>query len=108
MENKSVVLRVSLPTPSLSLPSVPRVIAAGYMLQAGSPKQRNVDHVEPAQDAMDDRPEDRVVVGIGDRDGERRAKTHAVFRALDPNPVLSIFVHGDPSDAQGVGRVSAA
>src|SRR6266403_3283032 len=63
---------------------------------AGSPKQRDIDHVEPAQNAVDDRPENRVVVGIGDRDGERRAKTHAVFRALDPNPVVSISVHGDP------------
>ena len=61
---------------------------------AGSPKQRDIDHVEPAQNAVDDRPENRVVVGLGDRDGERRAKTHAVFRALDPNPVVSISVHG--------------
>jgi hypothetical protein len=41
---------------------------------------------------VDDRPENRVVVGIGDRDGDRRAKTHAVFRALDPNPVVSTSV----------------
>jgi len=45
---------------------------------------------------MDDRPEDRVVIGIGDRDSECRAEAHAVFRALDSNPVVSISVHGDP------------
>src|SRR5258707_15185849 len=80
------------------------------MLWAGSPKQRDIDHVEPAQNAVDDRPEDRVVVGIGDRDGERGAETHAVFRALDPNPVVSVSVHGDPSGAQDgeVGRFSVA
>src|SRR6267154_4657331 len=38
-----------------------------------------------------------MVVGIGDRDGERRAEAHAVFRALDPNSIVSISVHGDPS-----------
>src|SRR5437868_15291956 len=73
-----------------------------YLLYAGSPKQREIDHVEPAQDAVDDRPEDRMVAGVGDRDGERRAKTHTVFRALDANAVISISVHGDPSDAKGV------
>src|SRR5258705_12244437 len=73
---------------------------------AGSRKQRDIDHVEPAQNAVDDRPENRVVVGIGDRDGERRAKAHAVFRALDPNPVVSTSVHGDPS--RSVGRNSEA
>src|SRR5206468_1564420 len=104
------VLRFSLPTPSTISSIRTRVIASvagmsaaisgrnrcahpGYMLQAGSPKQREIDHIEPAQDAVDDRPQDRVVVGIGDRDGECRAKTHAVFRALDPNPVISISVH---------------
>jgi len=73
-----------------------------------SPKQRDIDDVEPAQDAVDDRPQDRMVVGIGDRDGERRAEAHAVFRALDPDCVVSIAVHGDPRDAQGVGWVSVA
>src|SRR6266446_897608 len=71
------------------------------LASTGSLEQRDVDHVEPAQDAMDDRPEDRVVVGIGDRDGECRAEAHAVFRALDPNSIVSIFVHGDPSNATG-------
>src|ERR1700733_4671822 len=66
------------------------------MRRAGSSKHRDIDDVEPAQDAVDDRPQDRVVVGIGDRDGEGRAKTHAIFRALDPHAVGSISVHGDP------------
>jgi len=65
-----------------------------------SPKQRDIDDVEPAQDAVDDRPQDRMIVGIGDRDGERRAEAHAVLRALDPNPVVSISVHGDPFSAK--------
>src|SRR6476660_3441278 len=65
-------------------------------LPASSPEQRDIDYVEPAKNAVDDRPQDRMVVGVGDRDGERRAKTHAVFRALDANPVVSISVHGDP------------
>src|SRR4029077_2693452 len=69
---------------------------------AGSAEQRDIDHVEPAQDAVDDRPQDRMVVGIGDRDGERRAEADAVFRALDPNAVISISVHGDPFHRRAV------
>src|SRR5256885_6420543 len=65
-------------------------------LWAASGEQRDIDHVEPAKNAMNDRPEDRVVVGIGDGNRKRRAKPHAVFRALDPNPVVAISVHGDP------------
>jgi len=49
---------------------------------------------------VDDRPENRVVVGIGDRDGQGRAEAHAVFCALDPNPVVSISVHDDPSSRE--------
>lgn len=71
-------------------------------MQTGSLEKCVIDHVEPAQNAVDDRPEDRVVVGIGDRDGERRAKAHAVLRALDPNPVVSISVHGDPFGSGGL------
>src|SRR5262245_12838590 len=37
-----------------------------------------------------------MVVGVGDRDRKSRAKTHAVFRALDPNSVVAVSVHGDP------------
>src|SRR5690349_19020753 len=61
-----------------------------------SPKQRDEDHVEPAEQAVDDRPQDRMVVGVGDRDGERRAEADAVFRALDADAVIAIAVHGDP------------
>jgi hypothetical protein len=37
-------------------------------------------------------------------------KPHAVFRALDPNPVVSISVHGDPFqvETRSVGRNSEA
>src|SRR4029078_8639041 len=61
-----------------------------------SPEQRDIDHVEPAKNAVDDRPQDRMGVGIGDSKRQRRAKTDAVFRALDPNPVVSVSVHGEP------------
>ena len=38
-----------------------------------------------------------MIVGVRDCDGECGAKTHAVFGALDPNPVVAIAVHGGPS-----------
>ena len=44
--------------------------------------QCEVDHVQPAQDAVDDRPEDRLVGGVADGDSESAAKAYAVFRAL--------------------------
>ena len=37
-------------------------------------KQREVNHIQPAQDAVYDRPEDRMVGGVADRDGEGAAK----------------------------------
>ncbi|MBP0116519.1 hypothetical protein [Bradyrhizobium vignae] len=33
---------------------------------AMSPKQRDEDHVQPTQDAVDDRPQNRMVVDFGD------------------------------------------
>ena len=62
-----------------------------------SPKQCEIDHVKPTQNAVDDRPEYRMVGGIGDRDGKGGAKAHAVFCALDPNSVVTIAVHVDVS-----------
>jgi hypothetical protein len=44
-------------------------------------EQRKIDHVEPAQEAVDDRPQDRLVVDVRNGDGERRAETDAVFGA---------------------------
>src|SRR5262245_7400351 len=46
-------------------------------------EQHVIDHIEPAEEAVDDRPQHRVVVGVGDRDGKRRTKADAVFRAFD-------------------------
>ena len=69
------------------------------------PEQGEIDHVKPAQNAVDDRPEDRVVVGIGDRDRERRAKADAVFGALDPNSIETISVHLSTSVARHWFRV---
>jgi hypothetical protein len=40
-----------------------------------------------------------MVVGIGDRDGQGRAEADAVFRTLDPNPIVPISVHGIPRGA---------
>ena len=57
------------------------------------PKQREINDVEPAQNAVDDRPEKGVVIDVGDRDRQRRAKPDAVFCALNPNSVVAIAVH---------------
>jgi hypothetical protein len=46
------------------------------------PEQCEIDHVQPAQNAVDDRAEDRLVGGVADGDSERAAKAYAVFRAL--------------------------
>src|SRR5690349_3894252 len=66
------------------------------MPRAGSPEQRDINYVKPAENAVDDRPENRVVVGVGDRDRQRRAEADAVFGALDADAVVSISVHGGP------------
>ena len=50
-------------------------------------KQREIDHIEPAEDPVDDGPEDRMVVAVGDGDGERRTKADAVFRARHPDRI---------------------
>jgi hypothetical protein len=50
----------------------------------------------------------RVIVGVGDRNVERRAKTRAGFRALDLNPVIPISVHGDPLRSGRNSELSAA
>jgi hypothetical protein len=59
-------------------------------------EQREINHIEPAQDAVDDGPEYRVVRGIGDGNGERRAKADAVFRSLNAGHVVAISVHAFP------------
>src|SRR5262249_48548295 len=46
-------------------------------------EQHIIDHIKPAEEAVDDRPQHRVVVGVGDRDGKRRAEADAVFCAFD-------------------------
>jgi hypothetical protein len=55
-------------------------------------KQREVDNVQPAQNAVDDCPEYRMVVAVRYRDGESAAKAHAIFRTLDSNSVIAISV----------------
>jgi hypothetical protein len=57
------------------------------------PKQREVDNVQPTEDAVDDCPEYRMVVAVRYRDGESAAKAHAIFRTLDSNSVIAISVH---------------
>jgi hypothetical protein len=57
------------------------------------PKQCEVDNVQPAQNAVDDCPEYRMVVGVRYRDGKSAAKAHAILRTLDSNSVVAIFVH---------------
>jgi hypothetical protein len=56
-------------------------------------EQREVDHIEPAQDAVDDRPEDRVVGRVADRDGEGAAKANAPLRTLCFDHVVAASVH---------------
>src|SRR5215470_6427356 len=46
-------------------------------------EQQVIDHIEPAEEAVDDRPQHRVVVGVGDRDGKCRAEADGVFCAFD-------------------------
>src|SRR4029453_9128446 len=53
--------------------------AAGALFE-----QHEIDHVEPAQEAVDDRPQDRLVVDVRDCGGERRAEADAVFGAFPP------------------------
>jgi hypothetical protein len=57
------------------------------------PKQHEVDNVQPAQNAVDDCPEYRMVVGVRYRDGKSAAKAHAIFRTFDSNSVVAISVH---------------
>src|SRR5690349_5346028 len=65
--------------------------AIALLAEAGEqhlrPKQREINHIKPAQDAVDDGPEYRVVRCIGDGNGERRTKAYAVFRSLDASDV---------------------
>src|SRR6266480_589772 len=59
------------------------------MRRRGSPAsgQREVDDVEPGEDAVDDRPENRVMDAPGDRDREGAAEADAtlynLLRAID-------------------------
>jgi len=57
------------------------------------PKQREVDHIQPAQDAVDDRPEDRVVGRVTDCDGEGAAKANAPLRTLCFHDIVAASVH---------------
>src|SRR5580704_8630520 len=54
-----------------------------------APKQREEHDVNPAENAVDDRPEDRVIVRIGDRNRQGRAEAYAIFRAFDANPIIT-------------------
>src|SRR6202035_1995420 len=58
-----------------------------------SAEQREIDDIDPAEDAVDDRPQDRMVVRIGDRDRQRRAEADAIFGAFDANGVIAASVH---------------
>jgi len=57
------------------------------------PKQREVNHVQPAQDAVDDCPQDRMVGGVGYCDSKSRAEARAVFCAFNSNAVIAIAIH---------------
>ena len=66
--------------------------------------KRGVDHVEPAQEPVEDRPGDGLVLGVGDDDGEGRAEAEALARrrAVAQAPALEAT---DPSGEQlVVGR----
>jgi len=55
------------------------------------PEQREVDHIQPAQNAVDDCPKYRMVGSVGYRDSKGGTKAHAVFRSLDSNAVVTVF-----------------
>src|ERR1700751_832618 len=57
------------------------------------PKQCEINDVNPAQNAVDDRPEDGTVVGVGDRHRQCGAETHAVFGAFKSDCVGTVAVH---------------
>jgi hypothetical protein len=57
------------------------------------PKQHEVDHVQPTQNAVDDCPKYRMVVVVRYRDGKSAAKAHAILRTFDSKSVVAIFVH---------------
>ena len=61
--------------------------------ECGLAEQCDIDDVEPAENAVDDRPEDGMIVGVGDRDRKRRAEADTVFCSLDPDSVVTIAVH---------------
>ena len=54
-------------------------------------KQHVIDHIKPVEEAVDDRPQHRMVVGVGDRDSERGAKTNAVLSAFNAVILLRRF-----------------
>jgi hypothetical protein len=56
-------------------------------------QKREVEDVKPTEDPMDDRPQDRVVGGVGDRDRQSRAEAHAVFRSFEADAVSSPSIH---------------
>jgi hypothetical protein len=56
-------------------------------------EQGEVDHIEPTEDPVDDSPQDRVVVRIGDGDGERGTEAHAIFHAFRAVIVRSIHAN---------------
>ena len=57
------------------------------------PEQREVDHIQPAQNAVDDCPKYRMVGSVGYRDSKGGTKADAVFRSLDSNPVVTVSFH---------------
>ena len=56
-------------------------------------EQREVDHIQPTQDAVNDCPEDRMIGVVADRHGERATEADAPFRTLSPNCVSAVSVH---------------
>src|SRR6266581_159760 len=71
----------------LSLAPLPTPIWSGS-------EEREIDDIQPTEHPMDDRPQDRVVGCIGNRDRQRRAEAGAVFRPFDPHAVSRATVQG--------------
>src|SRR5205823_1168370 len=82
-----------------------RRTAAGRGRRSGS-EQQEKDHVDPAENPVDDGPHDRVVVVVGDRDRQGRAEAGAVLGAFDPDPVGALPVHAALAGSGPFGRTS--
>src|SRR6266851_3223197 len=57
-------------------------------------EEREIDDIQPSEHPVNNRPQDRVVGRIGNRDRQRRAEAGAVFRAFDPHAIRSATVQG--------------